>query len=130
MRGHGFTTCAPSIEEAVFQAVYTLENARIQKDAMVLAAAGRATREESGKIEGKISGNFGKEGGGSGRIEGGKWKSDGASGGEDGGVKGLNARECTEAWESNKSTLRRPWELWCREVEVSPLYRNEIEESE
>jgi len=38
MRGHGFTTMAPTIQDCVVRAYYTQENARIQSTAMTLRA--------------------------------------------------------------------------------------------
>jgi len=42
----------------------------------------------------------------------------------------LNDKEAIDAWESNRQTVARPWGLWCREVEVYPLYKNECVEGE
>ncbi|KAL3479616.1 class II aldolase and Adducin N-terminal domain-containing protein [Aspergillus californicus] len=43
MRGHGFTVAGASIEESVFRAIYTAENARVQTSALTLQlAAGSA----------------------------------------------------------------------------------------
>ncbi|KAH8700314.1 class II aldolase and Adducin N-terminal domain-containing protein [Talaromyces proteolyticus] len=39
MRGHGFTVVGGSIEECVFRAIYTSENARIQSSALALSTA-------------------------------------------------------------------------------------------
>ncbi|KAF2264362.1 hypothetical protein CC78DRAFT_560350 [Lojkania enalia] len=107
MQGHGFTTAARSIEEAVYQAVYTKEAAQTQTKALAVRNA------YYGQIlEGKID----VEGGG--KIKSAKAKTEGD-------LKYLSERELHDAWEANQSTLARPWELWCREVEVNPLYRNE-----
>jgi ribulose-5-phosphate 4-epimerase/fuculose-1-phosphate aldolase len=109
MRGHGFTTCADSLEAVVFQSIYTVEAAKIQTDAIVMHNAyfGHAL---AGKVD--------VEGGG--KIKGAKVKSEG------GKIKYLSSREAGDAWDMNKGTIARPWALWLREVEVNPLYRNEI----
>lgn len=39
MRGHGFTVCGRSIQEAILRAVYTKENAAIQTSAITTHAA-------------------------------------------------------------------------------------------
>lgn len=39
MRGHGYTVTASSIQECVFRGIYTTENAKIQTDTLLLAAA-------------------------------------------------------------------------------------------
>lgn len=45
MRGHGYTVVAHSIEECVFRAVYTKENAAIQTTSLGLTAAYLGTGE-------------------------------------------------------------------------------------
>jgi ribulose-5-phosphate 4-epimerase/fuculose-1-phosphate aldolase len=39
MRGHGFTAAGASIEESVFRAIYTAENARVQSASLNLQYA-------------------------------------------------------------------------------------------
>lgn len=39
MRGHGFTVVGGSIEECVFRAIYTAENANVQSTALTIRAA-------------------------------------------------------------------------------------------
>ena len=63
-------------------------------------------------IEGKV------EVQGSGNIKSGKAKNEGD-------LKYLSDRECADTWESLQGTVARPWALWCREVEVNPLYKND-----
>jgi hypothetical protein len=108
MRGHGFTTVAAGIEEAVYQAIYTNLAARVQTQAVALRSAFFGA-----SVEGKVDVQ------GSGKISGAKVKVDAE-------VKGLSDKEVRDSWEANRGTVMRPWELWCREVEVCPLYRNEI----
>jgi len=107
MQGHGFTTVAHSIEEAVYQAIYTKEAAKTQTAALVLRNA-----YFGANVEGKVD----VEGGG--KIKAGKVKVEGE-------LKYLSDREAGEAWESMRETVGRPWGLWCREVEVNPLYKND-----
>lgn len=112
-KGHGFTTVASGIEEAVYQAVYTREAARVQTAAMSVQFANGGFA-----VEGKVD----VEGGG--KIKSGKASPSG------GDIKVLSDKECHDAWESLSGTIARPWALWCREVEVNPLYRNECPEGE
>jgi ribulose-5-phosphate 4-epimerase/fuculose-1-phosphate aldolase len=44
MRGHGFTAVGESIEETVFRAIYTAENATIQTTAMTISATARGSK--------------------------------------------------------------------------------------
>lgn len=107
MANHGFTTLAHGIEEAVYQAIYTKEAAKAQTAALALRNA-----HFGHIVEGKID----VEGGG-------KIKS--ASVKAEGDITYLNDREAHDTWEAMQATLARPWGLWCREVEVNPLYRND-----
>ncbi|KAI0489893.1 major facilitator superfamily domain-containing protein [Xylaria cf. heliscus] len=34
----------------------------------------------------------------------------------------LTPKQAKDSWASNRGTVQRPWELWVREVKVSPLY--------
>ncbi|KAJ4286095.1 hypothetical protein N0V90_013444 [Kalmusia sp. IMI 367209] len=106
MQGHGFTTLAHSIEEAVYQAIYTKEAAKAQTAALTIRNA-----HFGHIVEGKID----VEGGG--KIKSAKVKAEGD-------LQYLNDKEAHDAWESNQGTVHRPWSLWCREVEVAPLYSN------
>lgn len=107
LQGHGFTTVAHGIEEAVYQAIYTREAAKAQTTALTIQNA------HSGyAVEGKVDIEAG------GKIKSGKAKAEG-------GIKYLSDKESHDAWESMSGTLARPWALWCREVEVNPLYKNE-----
>jgi ribulose-5-phosphate 4-epimerase/fuculose-1-phosphate aldolase len=48
MRGHGFTVVGGGIEESVFRAIYTAENARVQTASLTLQlAAGTAPLKDS-----------------------------------------------------------------------------------
>ena len=105
-QGHGFTTVAHGIEEAVYQAIYTREAARVQTTALTIQNA------HSGyALEGKVD----VEGGG--KIKSGKATADD-------GLKYLSDTESHASWETMAGTIAKPWALWCREVEVNPLYQN------
>ncbi|KAF2856599.1 hypothetical protein T440DRAFT_383478 [Plenodomus tracheiphilus IPT5] len=112
LQGHGFTTVAHGIEEAVYQAIYTKEAAKVQTTALTIqnAFTGYA-------VEGKVDIEAG------GKIKSGKAKAEG-------GLHYLSDRESHDTWESMAGTIARPWALWCREVEVNPLYKNECLEGE
>ena len=105
MQNHGFTTVARGIEEAVYQAIYTKEAASTQTAALMLRNA-----HFGYVIEGKVD----VEGGG--KIKSAKVKTEGD-------IKYLSDKEASDAWTS--AMVERPWPLWCREVEVAPLYKNE-----
>ncbi|KAF1975580.1 arad-like aldolase/epimerase [Bimuria novae-zelandiae CBS 107.79] len=107
MQGHGFTTHAHGIEEAVYQAIYTKQAAQAQTTALTIQNA-----HSGHTLEGKID----VEGGG--KIKSAKVKAEG-------NLKYLSDNEAHDAWESNQGTVLRAWALWCREVEVHPLYKND-----
>jgi hypothetical protein len=108
LQGHGFTTLAHGIEEAVYQAIYTKEAAKTQTVAMTISNA-----YFSHTLEGKVD------------IEaGGKIKSGKAKGAGD--LKYLSEKQAHDTWQSMQATVGRPWALWCREVEVNPLYKSEF----
>ncbi|KAH4200084.1 hypothetical protein HBH69_025530 [Parastagonospora nodorum] len=107
LQGHGFTTVARGIEEAVYQSIYTAEAAKTQTTALAIH-----NTHFSHKIEGKVD----VQGGGSIKS---------AKANTEGDLKYLSDRECADTWESLQGTVARPWALWTREVEVNPLYKNE-----
>jgi Class II Aldolase and Adducin N-terminal domain len=108
MRGHGFTTCADSLEAAVFQAIYTVEAAKVQSQAILMQNAFFGS-----VVEGKVDVEAG------GKIKSAKVKGEGE-------IKYLSDRETADAWAFNKESVMRPWQLWCREVAISPLYQNDV----
>ncbi|KAL5119461.1 hypothetical protein ACEQ8H_002526 [Pleosporales sp. CAS-2024a] len=107
LQGHGFTTVACGIEEAVYQAIYTREAAKTQTTALAIHNA-----HFGHTVQGKID----VQGGGS--IKSGKARTEGD-------LKYLSDRESADTWESLQGTVSRPWALWSREVEVLALYKNE-----
>jgi ribulose-5-phosphate 4-epimerase/fuculose-1-phosphate aldolase len=109
MRGHGFTTCADGLEAVVYQAIYTVEAAKVQTEAITMHNAYFGST-----LDGKVEVENG------GRIKSAKVKSEG------GEIKYLSSREADDAWIMNRETMSLPWALWVREVEVNPLYRNKI----
>ncbi|KAK5107423.1 hypothetical protein LTR62_001284 [Meristemomyces frigidus] len=104
MRGHGFTCIGTTVQEAVYRAIYTCTNARIQTTAMMMQG----------------SYNIGLVGE---RFGGGE-KETGPAKHED--IKYLSERECKDSWTALQANAERPWKLWCAEVEASGLYRNEL----
>jgi ribulose-5-phosphate 4-epimerase/fuculose-1-phosphate aldolase len=95
MRGHGFTTLATGIESAVYQAIYTCENARTQTTATLLTKP-----VPPGQSQAMYT------------------------------MKFLTPPETTGTKNFNMATFGRPWGLWVREVEVDPLYRNDVKRTE
>ncbi|KAF2425827.1 hypothetical protein EJ08DRAFT_638415 [Tothia fuscella] len=114
MRGHGFTSTADSLEAAVYQAIYTAEAAEVQLNAITIHDAhfGRT-------VEGQV--DVGEHG--SGKIKSAKVKTEGK-------IKYLSDKEVGDAWAFSRDTMMRPWALWCREVEVSPLYKCDVKKEE
>jgi hypothetical protein len=112
MRGHGFTTCAESLEAVVFQSIYTKEAASVQSLALMTMTA---------HLDASLDGSVDVKG--NGKISGGKVKAVKS-------LKYLSDREATDAWQMNKATVTRPWGLWVREAEVDPLYQNEAKKEE
>jgi hypothetical protein len=51
MRGHGFTVVASSIEQCIFRAIYTKENAIVQTASLGLSMAYHGTDKGAAKIE-------------------------------------------------------------------------------
>lgn len=49
MRGHGFTAAGANIEESVFRAIYTAENARVQRDSLNLQLASGTAPQKPGE---------------------------------------------------------------------------------
>ncbi|KAI1363022.1 class II aldolase and Adducin N-terminal domain-containing protein [Xylaria arbuscula] len=49
-----------------------------------------------------------------------------AYGGGKDGIVFLTPQEARESYATISGTFERPWSLWVREVEVSPLYKNEV----
>lgn len=103
---------AHGIEEAVYQAIYTKEAAKAQTRALTIHNS-----HFGYKLEGKVAVEDG------GKIKSAKAKSEGD-------IKFLKDNEAHGAWESLQGTIDRPWRLWCREVEVNPLYQNDCPRAE
>ncbi|KAK5126295.1 hypothetical protein LTR85_010531 [Meristemomyces frigidus] len=104
MRGHGFTCIGATIEEAVYRAIFTCTNARVQTTAMLMQGSYNV---------GLVGERFG-----------GGEKETGPAKHED--IKYLSERECKDAWTANQGHAERPWKLWCAEVKNSGLYQNEL----
>ena len=106
MRGHGFTTAASSIEQAVYQAIYTQVAAKAQAVALTMQNAYADAR-----LEGKVDD--------SGNITTGRLKSAAQ-------LHYLNTPELSDSASMNQSSAERAWRLWEREISVSRLYANEL----
>ena len=106
MQNHGFSTAASSIEEAVYQAIFTQEAAKAQTTALTAGSA-----HFRAKMNGKVD-------------ESGNIKQASIESVED--VHYLNAKQATDSWSTMRMSIDRPWQLWTREVEVSPLYENKL----
>lgn len=106
MRGHGFTTTAASIEQAVYQAIYTPKAAKAQAVALTMKGA-----FSDAQLQGKVddSGNITK-----------------ASSKSAAKLNYLNDQEASDSSSMNESVGGRAWKLWEREVSVSSLYVNTL----
>lgn len=105
MRGHGFTTCAANIEQAVYQALYTKTNAEIQTSSLLLRTAFMSANHVPAK-ERKDEKPI-----------------------DTVGVHYLTAQEASDTRLMNERTASRPWSLWVKEVEDAGLYTNELSKS-
>lgn len=105
MRKHGFTTWGTQIESAVFRAVFTATNARVQTASTLLRTG-----------FGGISGTG---------MSLGAWQTN-----PDQGVmfnndfEPLTPEQTSDSEASIAGTIDRPWGLWLAEVEANPLYKN------
>ena len=104
MRGHGFTCVGASIEDAVYRAIYTCTNARVQTTALLMQGTYNI---------GLIADRFGAS-------------EEKPSPAKQEDIKYLSDRECQDSWTANQGHSERPWKLWCAEVENSTLYHNEL----
>lgn len=43
------------------------------------------------------------------------------------GLVYLTQKQATDSWATDQRTIQRPWDLWVREVKVSPLYVNTLD---
>ncbi|KAH7025140.1 class II aldolase and Adducin N-terminal domain-containing protein [Microdochium trichocladiopsis] len=92
MKQHGFVTCAATIEEATYQAVYAKDAALVETGQLELRHAYHGTGVESS-----------------------------------GGVNALSPKQ-VEGMRNFPARFRDTyWEYWVRQVEVEPLYQNNIE---
>ncbi|KAI6832312.1 arad-like aldolase/epimerase [Hortaea werneckii] len=104
MRGHGFACVGTTIEEAVYRAVYTCVNARVQTQSLLMQGTYNI---------GLVGERFG-----------GGDKETGPAKHED--IKYLSDREAKDSWSAIQGTADRPWKLWCAEVANASLYHNEL----
>lgn len=99
MQNHGFTTCGRSIKQAVYRAVYTHANAAVQTKAIMLRAAQNAVAGVGVGVGVGV-------------------------GGPPDDLIYLDEKQVAGCMVMGEGTQERPWRLWAREVEASPLYRN------
>jgi hypothetical protein len=104
MRRHGFTTAAADIQTAVFQAVFTQANAKVQTTAALMRGAFQSlsaneARAWTGTSDGSALSAF----------------------------EPLTAREAKDCEVSIVATSDRPWGLWLKEVENDSLYTNNVQ---
>ena len=92
MQSHGFATAAEDLKTAVFQAIYTQNDATVQADALEINAAYKETENHS--VDGLVY---------------------------------LTDRQARDSWKTDRVTVDKPWDLWAREVQVSPLYVNRLQ---
>lgn len=96
MKNHGFTVVGTNIQQAVYRAVYTTANARVQTNAIMLRNA---------FLGNAIAGPDDSEGSGK-------------------GLKYLDEEQVEGCSEMAEGSQERPWGLWVKEVEAHPLYVN------
>lgn len=104
MRGHGFTCIGETIEQAVYRAIFTCTNARVQTTALLMQ--GTHNVQLVGERFGAAADDHSKA-----RYE---------------DIKYLSDREAKDAWTANQGHAERPWKLWCAEVANSSLYSNNL----
>lgn len=105
MRKHGFTTWGDTIQRAVFRAVFTASNARVQTNSVLLRNAFSGIAASGAKFS--------------------SWpKSPHQNTGFNNAFEPLTAEQAAAAESSGDGTVDRPWGLWLAEIEVNPLYKN------
>lgn len=95
MRRHGFTTCGRTIKEAVYRAIYTNINAKLQTSSSLLRSAADLSSSSLGAV-GVFAHPF----------------------------EGLTTQQAKDSDISGSGTTDRPWQLWVKEVESQNLYTN------
>jgi hypothetical protein len=100
MKNHGFTTVGGSIKQAVYRAVYTHANANVQSNAIMLRNADIGISPLINELHSGMHGS----------------------------INYLDEEQVVGCMQMNDSSQDRPWGLWCREVEVCPLYVNEAKD--
>ncbi|KAI0475336.1 class II aldolase and Adducin N-terminal domain-containing protein [Xylariaceae sp. FL0804] len=118
MRKHGFTTWGQDVRSAVFRAVYTVENARLQTSALLLRNAFGSLYGEDGNRGAGV-----RAGTGTGTQP---WTRGGNNAALRGALEPLTERQAADAEASNDGTIDRPWDLWVAEVEANGLYTNDM----
>lgn len=120
LRGNGAVFVGTSVEEAVFRSILTVENAAVQRDAMLMRSAANSM-------------NFALQsrGGGSGQHgegRGEKMEVVGSSGEWNGGLASDEMRDATRMVAGNREIVGKAWRGWVREVRTSGKYVSELDE--
>lgn len=98
MRKHGFTTYYTDLHTAVFRAVYTAANARVQTNsAMLRSAFGTAVNGAQASWSGASFTNP---------------------------FEPLTSQQANDSYITINGTTARPWDLWTKQVESDPFYTN------
>jgi ribulose-5-phosphate 4-epimerase/fuculose-1-phosphate aldolase len=100
MRRHGFTTVGSSIKEAVYRAVFTTKNAKIQTTSTLLRNAFDSSTSQNQAI-GKSAEKLSKH-----------------------QFEPLTRAQATHSAATTTKVYDRPWGLWVHEVECEILYKN------
>lgn len=100
MRRHGFTTVGRNIKEAVYHAVYAIQNARLQTTSILLRGAFDASRPVA--------------------------EEDAGQGSPLHALEGLTPQQTVECENTSQGAIMRPWGLWVHEVKSLPLYTSDV----
>jgi hypothetical protein len=100
MRRHGFTTVGSSIKEAVYRAVFTTKNAKIQTMSALLRSAFDSSASQNQAI-GQSAKTLSKH-----------------------QFEPLTRAQATDSAATTTKVYDRPWGLWAREVQCENLYNN------
>lgn len=98
MRRHGFTTCGRTIKEAVFRAVFTTKNAKIQTMSSLLRSSFESLSSPLSLPQSTdaLAHPF----------------------------EPLTSQQAKDTEASMSATVDRPWQLWLKEVEKQDFYAN------
>jgi ribulose-5-phosphate 4-epimerase/fuculose-1-phosphate aldolase len=100
MRRHGFTTVGVSIKEAVYRAVFTIKNAKVQTMSALLRNSFDSSASQSQVTENDKSRPPKHQ------------------------FEPLNLAQATDSATTSSKVYDRPWRLWVHEVQCEKLYKN------